>query len=71
MTERVPGRTCLQYSRNTGGTVLEHGDLISMGREARRICRETGAHWRRRRGQSRYPDAVLAAAFAVVVGRRS
>jgi len=58
------------YAANTGNIALDHGELISMGIEARRICRDTKAPWARCKGQSRYPDAVLAKALAIVVGRR-
>jgi hypothetical protein len=57
------------YAANTAGVKLGHGELISMGIEARRICRNTKAPWARCKGQSRYPDAVLAAALAIVVER--
>lgn len=68
--QRVPGRTCAAYAANTGNVKLGHGELITMGIEARRICRNTRAPWTRCKGQSRYPDAVLAAALLIVLDRR-
>ncbi len=54
------------------GAVLKAGELADLDHEARRVCIDTGKHWYTCRPTYRilYPKAALAAALAVVLGRR-